>query len=101
MIYVTVADDAEAKKIAVALVTEELVACVNILGAATSIYTWKGTVEEAQEIVLICKTQRHLADAVAARVKSLHSYETPCITVYRMDAAYPPFLDWIVESTAS
>jgi len=100
MIYVTTGDMDEARKIAMALVSEKLVACVNILGPATSIYTWKGEVEEAQEIVLVCKTERAQADAVAARVKVLHSYEVPCITVYDMSAGYPPFLEWISEQTS-
>lgn len=99
MVYVTVGTDAEAKKIAATLVGERLVACVNVLGPATSIYTWKGVVEEAQEIVLICKTRRQLADAVIARVKALHSYEVPCIAVYGMEAGYQPFLDWIAAET--
>ncbi len=99
MIYVTVGDMGEARKIAMALVTEKLVACVNILGSATSIYTWKGQVEEAQEFVLVCKTERLRAADVAARVKALHSYEVPCITAYDMTAGYPPFLEWISEQT--
>jgi periplasmic divalent cation tolerance protein len=99
MIYVTVGSDAEAKKIASALVNERHVACVNILPAATSIYTWKGMVEEAQEIVMICKTRRSAAQAVAARIKELHSYEVPCIAVYDMAAGFPPFLDWIKAET--
>jgi periplasmic divalent cation tolerance protein len=102
MIYVTVGSDTEARKIATALVSEKLAACVNILGPATSIYTWKGRMEEAQEVVMVCKTRRSQAQAAAARIKKLHSYEVPCIAVYGMEAGYPQFLDWIgAETTGS
>jgi len=100
MIYVTVGSEAEARTIATALVSEMRVACVNIL-PATSVYTWKGALEEAQEIVMICKTRHSLAESVAARIKELHSAEVPCITVYRMDAGYPPYLEWIAVETAA
>jgi periplasmic divalent cation tolerance protein len=99
MVYITAGSAEEARTIALALVNEKLAACVNILGVATSIYTWKGATEEAQEIVMICKTRCSMAAAVAARVKALHSYDTPCITVYDMAAGFPPFLEWIATET--
>ena len=99
MIYVTVGSDAEARAIARALVTEKLVACANILGPATSLYRWQGQIEEAQELVMICKTTRDRVAAASARVKSLHTYETPCITVYAMAEADPRFLGWIETET--
>jgi periplasmic divalent cation tolerance protein len=99
MVYVTVGSDQEARKIAAALVREKLIACANIFPPVASIYTWKGEVEEAQEIVMICKARRSLAMAAAARIKELHSYDVPCISVYSMEAGFPPYLDWIADTT--
>jgi len=99
MIYVTAGSDAEARTIAKTLVIEKLVACANIMGQVHSIYTWKGAVEETQEVVLIAKTRRTLADVVIARIKALHSYEVPSIAVYDMAAGYGPFLNWIGAET--
>jgi periplasmic divalent cation tolerance protein len=101
MVYVTVATRDEGLAIARALVAERLAACVNVLGPATSVYTWEGKTEESQEFVMVCKTRRALGPALSARVKALHSYDTPCIVSYAMQGAYPPFLDWIAASTAS
>ena len=67
MIYVTASTRDEAMSIARTLVAERLVACANVLGEATSVYQWQGKVEEAQEIVLIAKTRRDLADRALAR----------------------------------
>lgn len=99
MIYMTAPSHQEAEKIAQALVGERLAACVNILGPAMSIYRWEGKVEQAQEIVLIAKTRRGRADALAARVKTLHSYEIPCIVQYRVEAATKDFLAWVDAET--
>lgn len=99
MVYITAGSHDEALTIARTLIAERLAACANILGPATSIYTWQGTTEEAQEFVLIAKTRRTLAGRLSARVKALHSYDTPCIVTYPMGEGYPPFLRWIEEAT--
>jgi len=99
MVYVTAGSAEEAKAIAQAAVRERLAACANILGPMTSIYRWQGAIEESQEFVLICKTRRKLADALAALVRRLHSYDTPCIVVYDMAAGLPAYLAWIAAET--
>ncbi len=99
MIYITSSSRAEAMTIARALVDEKLVACVNVLSEAISIYRWQGNVEEAQEIVLIAKTRRDLADIALARIKSLHSYDVPCAVIYDMVAGLPDYLAWIDRET--
>ena len=99
VVYVTVATRDEGLAIARVLVGERLAACVNILGPATSVYTWDGKAEEAQEFVMVCKTRHTLAPTLSARVKALHSYDTPCIVTYAIEAAFPPFLAWVAAST--
>jgi periplasmic divalent cation tolerance protein len=99
MVYVTVGSREEALEIARAVVGERLAACANILGAATSVYTWEGKTEEAQEIVMVMKTRQTLAAKLSARIKALHSYDTPCIVTYAMQSGFPPYLAWIAEST--
>lgn len=100
MIYVTAGSHEEALKIARALVDEKLAACANVLGQAHSIYRWQGKVEEAQEVVLIAKTRRDLADKVLARIKALHSYDEPCAVAYDMAGGLPGYLSWIDAETA-
>lgn len=100
MIYMTAADRGEALRIGRALVEGKLAACVNVLGEATSIYRWQGAVEEAGEVVLVAKTKAELFGAVRDKVKSLHSYETPCIVAYPMANADAAYLAWIKSSVA-
>jgi periplasmic divalent cation tolerance protein len=99
MIYVTASSQDEAMKIGRALVDEKLAACANVLGATASIYRWQGKVEEAQEVVVILKTRRDLANTAVARIKDLHSYDVPCAVVYEAVAGLPEYLDWIARET--
>ena len=94
-VYITCAQSREAETIARALVDEHLAACVNILGPARSVYRWQGAREESDEIALIAKTRLALFDALAARVRALHSYETPCITAWPIVAGDGDYLDWL------
>ena len=99
MIYVTTGTHDEAVKIARALIEEKLAACANVLGPAHSIYRWQGKVEEAQEIVVIAKTRRDLADQAMARIKALHSFDNPCAVAYDVAAGLPDYLTWIDQET--
>jgi periplasmic divalent cation tolerance protein len=97
--YIIAADAAEAERIAEALVTERLAACVNVLGPVSSTYRWNGAVERATEIALIAKSRRDLFDRLAARVRALHSYETPAIVAWPIIAGDSAYLDWIAAET--
>ncbi|WP_300157025.1 divalent-cation tolerance protein CutA [Solidesulfovibrio sp.] len=99
--YVTAASIDEAKRIGRALVEERLAACVNILPGMQSIYHWQGAVETAEETVLVAKTRAGLAEALAARVKELHSYDVPCVVILPITGGHAAFLRWIEDETAS
>jgi periplasmic divalent cation tolerance protein len=98
-VYVVCADMAEADRIAEALIQDRLAACVNILGAIRSVYRWQGAIERADEIALIAKTRADLFDALAARVRALHSYDTPAIVAWANVAGDAAYLDWIRTET--
>ena len=98
-VYMTASDAAEATRIGRALVEERLVACVNILNDMRSIYWWQGQVETSAEVVLIAKTRTELVEPLIARVKSLHSYECPCVIALPIAAGNPDYLAWIQSET--
>ena len=99
MIYATASDEAEAKTLAETLVRERLVACVNIIQNATSVYRWNDKIESAKETILIAKTTIGQRDAAMSRLKDCHSYDTPCVVSYDMSGGLPAYLSWIVEQT--
>ena len=94
-IYMTAGSKAEAEKIGKALVESQLAACVNILDNMQSIYRWEGKIQQDSEVVFIAKTTASLVPQLIEKVKSLHSYDCPCIVSLPISDGHPPFLDWI------
>ena len=94
-VYMTAGSKAEARKIGNALVEARLAACVNILENMQSIYRWEDKIQQGAEVVLIAKTTDNLVSTLIDRVKSLHSYDCPCIVSLPILSGYPPFLDWV------
>lgn len=94
-VYITVDNEDGAVHIATALVIEKLIACANVKTGARSIFRANGIVQLENEVIVIMKTTRENVDAVVARVKELHSYEVPCITVMPIIAGNPDFLEWV------
>jgi periplasmic divalent cation tolerance protein len=99
MIYVTTSSREEALGIARQLVESRLAACANVLPAATSIYWWRGALQEDSEAVLIVKTRRDLVGEVTAKVKELHSYDCPCVVSFRLEGGNEDYLEWIAKET--
>jgi periplasmic divalent cation tolerance protein len=90
--YVTAGSRAEALAIARTVVEERLAASANVLDGATSIYWWRGALQQAGEAVLILKTRTE-------RIRELHSYECPCVAALPISAGNPQYLDWIAAET--
>lgn len=99
-VYMTAGSPEEAQRIGRVLVEEGLAACVNILPEMISIYRWQGQVEDGRESVMIAKTRTDRFDVLAARVRDLHSYETPCIVELPLGRGDAPYLDWLVRESA-
>jgi periplasmic divalent cation tolerance protein len=99
-VYVTTGDEAEAGRIAEAVVGERLAACANIIPGMRSVYRWQGKVERGQETVLILKTTAGRSTQLAARIKALHSYDVPCVVALEVEGGNPDFLAWVAAETS-
>ena len=97
-VYAIFADAAEAERIGRAVVEERLAACINILPGVRSIYRWQGALETADETAAILKTTAVSADALVARIATLHSYEVPCIVTWPIDKVLASYADWVESS---
>lgn len=87
----------EAEKIARSLVENQLAACVNLVESIHSIYRWKGQVEEAQEVLLVIKTEVRLTDSVHEAICKLHSYDLPEFLVLPVEGGGKEYLEWIAS----
>ena len=55
VLFVTASSKDEAIKISNGLLEKDLVACVNLIPQVTSIYKWKGKVEQSEEVLMMIK----------------------------------------------
>ncbi len=94
------ADHADAAAFAGALIEEHLAACVNVLPVMTSIYRWKGTLEQNREQQLIIKTTADRIVALEAKIRAMHPYDLPELLVIPVRAGSAEYLAWVQESVA-
>ena len=101
LVLTSIAAEADGAVLARTLVDERLAACVNVLPPMTSVYRWKGQVEQDREQQLIIKTTRDKLPALEARVKELHSYELPEFVVIAAGGGADAYLKWVEEAVGS
>ncbi len=75
-----------------------LAACVQITGAVTSHYVWKGREESVRELLVLFKTRRSCTRDLARLVRGLHPYEVPEILVFPVVAADAAYSRWVNQS---
>ena len=76
--YITCKDKNEAEKISMHLLKKRLIACANIF-PIKSMYRWNNKIVNDNENAIIAKTNAKNFKKVVNAVKSIHSYEIPCI----------------------
>ena len=100
VVYTTISSIQDARKISHNLVEEQLVACVNIIPSAESVYSWKGKIQNDEEIILIAKTTDDNVKKTIQRIKKLHPYELPDIIVLPIIGGLKEYLDYISNQTS-
>jgi periplasmic divalent cation tolerance protein len=101
VVLVTCGSLAEGRKIARAVVTKRLAACVNLVSAPVeSVYRWKGKVDRAEEFLLVIKTTARRLKELENEIARLHSYELPEFLVLRVDGGSKRYLKWMIRESA-
>jgi periplasmic divalent cation tolerance protein len=95
IVFVTCGSLDEAEQLAETLVRERLAACVNVASPVTSIYRWQGALQRDQEWLLIIKSAAAVFASLEARVRELHSYDTPEVIAVPIVAGSAAYLDWL------
>jgi len=99
VLLITAPSTEEARAIGRALVESRLAAAVNVIPGAQSVFWWEGAVCEAEEAALWIKTKTVLVDKVVNKVRSMHSYDSPCIVALPVEGGHAEYLDWIENET--
>jgi periplasmic divalent cation tolerance protein len=97
IILVTAPSQDVARQLAHDLVTERLAACVNVVPGVTSIYAWEGKIEQAEEVLMIIKTQSSRYTALEEHVRAHHPYETPEIVEISAGRVTPKYWQWVMK----
>jgi len=100
LVLVTCGSLPEGRKIARAVVTKRLAACVNVMSAPVeSIYRWKGRVESAKEFLLLIKTTARRLKELEKEIARMHSYEVPEFLVLPVDSGSQTYLEWLARES--
>ncbi|MDY0066636.1 MAG: divalent-cation tolerance protein CutA [Steroidobacteraceae bacterium] len=91
----TCPDEATAARIAQALVSERLAACVNQVGGVRSCYMWNGELQQDEELLLIVKTTARALPRLQTRLEALHPYELPELVALPATDGNERYLEWV------
>jgi periplasmic divalent cation tolerance protein len=101
VVLVTCGSAEEADSLAEALVNERLAACVNVGGPIRSIYRWEDAVQRDAEWLMVIKTREALFSPLEARIRELHSYDTPEVVALPIVAGSAAYLAWLSQATSA
>jgi periplasmic divalent cation tolerance protein len=98
IVLTTINNPEEAAKIAQALLSSKLAACVQI-HQIKSYYTWQGkiNIDDEQQLIIKCKTQDF--EKIQLCIQENHSYEIPEIIQIPISDGLPAYLQWIDQMT--
>ena len=98
IILSTYPDKESATKAARLFVGSRLCACVNML-EASSVYSWNGEIEDAQEYLAVFKTSMENRELLREQIQKMHPYDVPEIAEIDVASVNDSYLDWIIKST--
>lgn len=96
--WTTVAERADADRLAAEAVRLGLAACVQVEGPVVSHYRWQGKAEAAAEHRLAFKLLPERLAALESWVLSHHPYETPEWVVVRAERVSEKYLSWAASN---
>lgn len=99
LVFTNLPDRATAERVAEALVTEGVAACVNVLSECKSFYHWQGKLERASEVPLLIKTTRAAYPRLESQLSMLHPYAVPEIIALPVSAGLPEYMNWVAQET--
>lgn len=97
----TVPDRETAEELLKNLLLGRLAACVSQLDNVRSNYWWQGSLERAEEILLLIKTTSRRAEALKQFISANHPYEVPELVFLSAEDALDAYLNWVRLETSA
>ncbi|XP_066435836.1 protein CutA homolog isoform X1 [Eleutherodactylus coqui] len=85
-----------AREIARGILEKKLAASVNIMPKSSSLYIWKGEIEESSEVLLVVKTRTAKLHELSGYVRFVHPFEAPdfmSVPIDRENLEYSKYID--------
>jgi periplasmic divalent cation tolerance protein len=95
----TVESKEDALALAHATIEARVAACVQILGPITSVYRWRGEIEETSEFLCLLKVPADGLERLMSFVRDRHPYDTPELTAVPSSFVDDRYLAWAAEVT--
>lgn len=92
-------DQLEADKVSSHLLNKHLIACAKSL-PIESTFSWKGSIDKSNEILLLMESRVDLFDAVEKEIAKLHSYEVFVLTALPIVKVSKQASDWLADCTS-
>ena len=98
LIFTSVPDLRSARFLAKLLVEKRLAACVSFREGFTSVYRWKGKVENAREVLLFIKSSKKKFVKIKQLIRHVHPYEVPELIAVPITQGSSEYLSWLMRS---
>ncbi|XP_028640926.1 protein CutA homolog isoform X1 [Grammomys surdaster] len=97
IVFVNCPNEQIARDIARAILDKKMASSVNILPKISSLYFWKGEIEEGTEVSLLIKTKTSKVSRLFAYMRLAHPFEIPEVFSIPMDQGDARYLKWLEE----
>jgi periplasmic divalent cation tolerance protein len=94
-VFTTTGKKEDAERIAKILLEKKLAGCIQIIGPMSSLYWWKGRMEESEEWLCIIKSEKSLYNELEKTIKDNHPYDVPEIIAVPITMGNQDYLDWL------
>ena len=91
----TVPNRETAEELSKSVLQGRMAACVSQVDNIRSVYWWQGSVEQAEEILLLIKTTSQKVESLKQFVSANHPYETPELVFISCDDALEAYVNWV------
>lgn len=93
-VWLTCESDAETEHLAELILERRLGVCVQSW-PIRSRYRWNGSIERADEKMMVIKTRRDRVDGLLALIDAEHSYEVPAVVVIEPERVSGAVSEWL------
>ena len=99
VIYITCPSYEEAESLSRKILEEKLAACCNIINGVQSFFWWEGEIDQAEEALMIVKSQKSRLKELVEFVQMYHPYDVPEIIALPIVGGSQDYLKWVKEES--